>query len=105
MVGEATDPQFDSGWTPDEIFSMLEQLPRGTWGGDDLYIALTIGLLDGDVIETSERGTVLLSTPRAISEARLKEVHSLLSQGMGIDAAIDAAAERHPFGGEPGDFK
>jgi hypothetical protein len=82
----------DSGYTEQEIDALLAPFmaKKQSFGDQNLLVAMRIGLLDGDVIETSDRGTVLLETPREELDRRVAAIKEKLAAGTPLDEALEA---------------
>ncbi len=82
----------DSGYTEQEIDVLLApfMVKKQSFGDQNLLVAMRIGLLDGDVIELSDRGTVLLETPRAELDRRLVALRAKIEEGMTPAEAVEA---------------
>ena len=82
----------DSGYTEQEIDALLSpfmaKAPR--WPDENLSTAMQIGLLDGDVVELSERGTVMLETPRDEIDRRLAAILAKMREGSSPAEAVEA---------------
>ncbi len=85
------DVVYDSGFTDAELEDIFHELTRGVdlSGGDAaLSYALAIGISDGDVIQVSERGTLMLTTPRAEIDRRVAAIRKALAGGLTLDQAL-----------------
>ena len=87
---------FDSGHTVEEIEAILTELlaetTRSKLGPDDgLIVAIELGLLEGDVVETSAGDSVILPEPWSVIEARLRVVRDEIARGASIHEAIEHA--------------
>ena len=94
MTADFEAAALDSGYTSDELDAIFDELTKGrafTWGDEGLSIALQVGLSDGDVIEMTDHGTLLLSTPRAELDRRVAAIRLAMAGG----ATLDEAIERH----------
>jgi hypothetical protein len=83
----------DSGYTEVELDRIFSDLTKGVvfaWDEEELALAMTIGLADGDVVELSELGTVLLSTPRAEIDGRVSAIKSKIAAGIPLRDAVEA---------------
>lgn len=82
----------DSGYTDQEIDALLAPFmaKRQSFGDQNLLLAMRIGLMDSDVVETSERGTVMLETPRAELDRRLAAIRAKVKDGLSPAEAVDA---------------
>ena len=90
--------RFDSGYTEEEIEAivceLLDDAMRADYGLEaGMVLALCLGLGEGDIIEISERNTVILPTPRAAIDRRLSRVRALVAGGMPLSDALDAARD------------
>jgi hypothetical protein len=82
----------DSGYTEDELDTLFAELTAGEdlEGEAALGLALALGLADGDLVALSERGTVMLNTPRATLDANIATVRTLRAQGHSLTDAVNA---------------
>lgn len=82
----------DSGYTEAQISTLLApfMVKAAGWAEENLSTAMVIGLADGDLVELSERGTVLLETPREELDRRMAAIKEKMAAGMTQDAAIEA---------------
>lgn len=90
--------RFDSGYTSEEIEAILDELvddatERELGPEAGLMVALEIGILEGDVLEVSDAGTVLLSWPRSAIDDRIAEIRAALARGTPLLNAIAALPE------------
>ena len=90
-------PRFDSGFTCEEIDELVDGLMGD--GSMDLFgkgaarvVALSLGLLEGDTIELTGRGTVMMSEPREAIDARLTRVLQAMAHGTWLLDALDCEA-------------
>lgn len=93
LSNEAAAEVFDSGYTVPELDRLFESLTAGhpqPEGEDGLALALAIGLADGDLTPLSERGTVMLETPRAELDRRIAAIRARLDAGDDLAAAVEA---------------
>jgi hypothetical protein len=83
---------FDSGYTPEELDALLTPFmkKKPSWPDENLLTAMTIGLSDGDVVAMSDRGTVLLETPRAELDRRLAAIREKIAAGLTPAEALEA---------------
>lgn len=81
---------FDSGYTLEQLEAIIDELCVGLGMDDSFAVALEIGLLDGDVIESSPAGTVMLERSREDLDARIATVRAELARGVPILVAIEA---------------
>ena len=87
-------PRFDSGLTPEAIDELLVGLAdpetAAEWEHESgLVVALTLGLLEGDVLELSRAVTVMLPESRAAIEARLAAVRAAIAGGATLRQALE----------------
>lgn len=92
---------FDSGYTEPQLDALLTR----TVGAARLAtldeigamgVSLALGVSDGDVIELTDGGTVLLRTLRATIDGRCNVVRAELARGATLDDALETAAQRYP---------
>lgn len=83
----------DSGYKPAELRRIMAQfvVEPEQYPEQNFQNALAIGLLDGDVVEFSKAGTVMLSTPREELDRRVAEVKRRVLAGASVDEAVEAA--------------
>jgi hypothetical protein len=87
------DPEvFDSGYTPEELDVLLAPFmkKKPSWPDENMAIAMQIGLSCGDVVSMSDRGTVLLETPREELDRRVAAIKEKLAAGTPLDEAVEA---------------
>ena len=87
---------FDSGHTLEQIDAILEQLidelARLELGRDaGLIVGLEVGLLSGDIVQTSQAGMVMLPEPWSVIKARLQTVRNEVARGASLNEAIELA--------------
>lgn len=88
-----SEQRYDSGYTSDDIETILDDLIDGTTVarlgvGAGLIVSLALGL-GGDVVALSPTYTVMLEEPRHTLDARLDAVCAFIEKGMSL---IDALA-------------
>jgi hypothetical protein len=87
----------DSGYTEAELEALFDELAKGArFAAPDepFRLMLAIGLTDGDIVELSDRNTVMLETPRTELERRVAAIREKQTSGTPLQEAIEAALGR-----------
>ena len=82
----------DSGYTPDQLDAMSREFSDKVpaWPEANFARALEIGLIDGDTVPLSPRGTAMLETPREELNRRIEALRAKIKEGMTPAEAVAA---------------
>lgn len=98
---DAMTDRFDSGLTHRELDRLFvralgRKRIKEMSSFEAFSTALVLGVSDGDLVAVSNRGTIMLSTPRARIEANVAAVRAALDAGKTLDEALELLPASRP---------
>lgn len=83
-------PLHDSRLTDAEVDALVAELTVDLEPESEAVFirCLTVGLVDGDVIQSTDAGTLLLRTPRAEIDARIATIRRHVAAGVPLAEAV-----------------
>ena len=96
MVSSASGREiFDSGYKLGEIYKLVGEFTDDSvreMNDPGMFVAVCLGLLEGDMMALSEYGTLMLPEPRAAIEARIAKVRKLRATGLTMAQVLERLA-------------